>query len=241
MNESRFHRETDAYSALQRVMEEAGKAKTLFERASLPIPPPLARLFDEGHKGSRSPAQPLVPRLDEPKKPEGARDDWIWIAVRDAMTGTLTMAFLREMDTPTRPKDLVLKIAEIRPDLVSGAVYNLGPRWKKSGVIKPSKGGWELTNPDTAPIICGDVVWGDPKVMQKQEVACHRRNIIVYLLELYKGGLQIQQVVELLLGVEQCKAPISKDLVKADLQVMQEAGKAKRVSNTRKWVLSPTM
>ncbi len=62
--------------------------------------------------------------------------------------------------------------------------------------------------------------------------------LVLHVLKVFKGGLQILQIVDMLQHMGQCLAPVSKDLVKADMEVMQDEKKVKKQGNSGKWVLA---
>jgi len=47
--------------------------------------------------------------------------------------------------------------------------------------------------------------------------------------------LQIMQILQVLEGCDWVHAPLSKDLLKADLQVLDAENRAKRIGNSGKW------
>ncbi len=75
-------------------------------------------------------------------------------------------------------------------------------------------------------------------MFMKQEVAARRREAIVYVLGLFEGGLMNMQIVEQLERCPWLKTPLSKDLVKMDMEDLKAAGRVKRVSHTNKWALA---
>ena len=84
-------------------------------------------------------------------------------------------------------------------------------------------------------MIDGEYVWGSPDIFHKQELAAHRRYIIKHILGVV-GPLQMMQVVHHLSAYEGCKAPVNKDLVKLDIEALQEAGEIRRTQG-RKYAL----
>jgi hypothetical protein len=51
--------------------------------------------------------------------------------------------------------------------------------------------GWILLEPEIAPLLAAGYLWGHSSVFQKQEVAAHRREAIILILEAYPSGLQV--------------------------------------------------
>lgn len=232
-----FTRESKAFEALAELMRQAAVAKSLFDEAGLETPSPLARLLGTSsdtpkHRDGVTVAKPMP----TPPRPEGADPEWVFIPLEGAYATTIVRGVLRGFGKPERPKKLLERVLALRPDIMSGSVYNTGPRLEKAGVVKRGPGGWELVRPEENPVISGDFLWSDIDILQKQEVALHRRMIIVHLLGVYRSGLQIVQIVERLREFPQCKANANKDLVQSDMDILQQEKKARRVSS-RKWVL----
>jgi hypothetical protein len=233
-----FERESEAYAGLQRLMDDAKAAKTLFERAGLPIPAPLARMLGDGRSGSGIHGAITVPPIEEPERPPGVGPDWLWVCVRNAITITLVKSLLGRSDVALRPKDVVDQVIKIRPDLSTGGIYNSATPLERAGLLTRETDGWLRTTGWVAPVLNGKFVWGSVESLQKQEVAWHRRQLILHMLSVYRTGLQVLQIVENLQKMPQCKSPVSKDLVKADMEVLQEEKKVKRAGASKKWVLT---
>ena len=236
MGSSNFELESAAYDALKNWVDDAKKVKTAFERASLPLPPTLARAL--GHEDASKRRSPAAIRVEEPERPVEAKEGWVWLPITEALTISLVKAVLRGEEGPVKPKDVIDRIADLRNDLASGGVYNSAPRLIRDEIIEKVDGMWRLIAPDRCPVIKDVHLWGNPENLQKQEVAAHRRLLIVHLLEVFPGGLQVLQVVEQLKKMEQCKSPVTKDLVKADMTAMQDDKRVKRAGNSKKWVLT---
>ncbi len=131
-----FNREMEAYSALQHLLDDAQKAKSLFERAGLSLPDPLARLLNEAKTGSAARSGSLtVPPIEEPPKPAGVGHDWVWVPIEDAITITLVKAILGKSSTAMRPRDIADQVLAIRPNLSTGGIYNSGRYLEGSGVM----------------------------------------------------------------------------------------------------------
>lgn len=235
-----FDRESEAFEALNELIGHARTTREAFVRAGLALPAPLVRFFGESGDEERASQSPgvTVPPLREPPRPKEASDGWIYVPIDEALTITLVRAILRKRGEASRPKDVADEIIQRRPTLVAGGVYNTGPRLEKAGVIRKTPEGWALADFGSGPIVDDENVWAHPRDLQKSEVAWHRRMIIVHLLSVYKSGLQVLQIVEQLQAFSQCKAPVSKDLVKTDMQVLADQKRVRRAGNSKKWVLA---
>jgi hypothetical protein len=71
------------------------------------------------------------------------------------------------------------------------------------------------------------------------ELAAHRRDAILHILQHFEMGLEVVQLVEQLTNCSWVIAPVNKDLLKADVQVLESEGKIRRRGNTRKWEIAP--
>ena len=228
-----FELESEAYESLRSLLEQAKTTKTLFHRAGLPMPTPLARLLGN----VRQAAANRKVAIQSKNRPDEAGPSWVGVPVAGASVGSLVKSFLRE-DSEMRPKEAVERLSEVRPDLASGSVYNCGPKFVNSGLITKVEGNWVLQRPDDCPMLRGDLLWGPPEVFQKQDLALHRRKLIEKILVEFKGGLQVLQIVEQLKKTPTASGfPCSKDLVKADMASMQESRLVKKAGNSKKWVL----
>jgi len=101
-----------------------------------------------------------------------------------------------------------------------------------------SKAGWSLLSPESAPILHDGYIWGPPEIFTTQELAVHRREAILHLLRFYRAGLQTSQIIELLQKCAWVHAPVNKELVQDDVQLLSKAEKIRRRGNSRKWELA---
>lgn len=227
--------------SLLALVEDARRCRDLFVAAGMAIPEPLGRFLGEEPAGAPTgPARPTlrVPPPEPPlSPPDEALPDWIWIHVEDATSTPLVLAILRKAGDAVRPKDIISQLHEMRPELKAGTVPNIGTRLAGS-LIARDKQGWWLVDPEKAPMIKGDYLWGPATVFGKYELAAHRRRAICHLLGLNEGGLQVMQIVKMLHnGCDWLKAPLTKDLVKADMADLAERGLVKRTGHSKKWIL----
>ena len=130
-----------------------------------------------------------------------------------------------------KPKNVVSGVQALRPDISTGTIYNLGKRL--DGIsLKRSSEGWELISPETAPILQGDLVWGAAETFTTHELAAQRRDAILHILSIYRTGQQTSQLIEMLQSCAWLKAPINKELVQDDVEILNKDGKIKRRGNT---------
>lgn len=228
-------KELRAYEAWAAYFAKAQEIRQMFVAANLPPPLPLQRILGEtNHRGGALRAH--VPPPDSPPKPEGVTDEWISIAVVDATPTTLLLAILRNKGGVVASREIVTQLTKLQPSVNPGSIFNIFTRLEGKRISRADDG-WQLTNPESAPVLRGDVVWWLPREFTKHEVASHRRAIIKHLLRAMPGGLQVMQLVDQLNGCDYCRAPVNKDLLKGDMEAMQEAGIIKRIGGSKKYVL----
>ena len=216
------------------LMEQADECKQLFERANMALPEPLKRFLGISD-GAGAPAQRvIIPPPEKSPRPPEARADWIWIPASAATPNMVVPAVLRN-ESPIRARDLIERVQELLPAVSRGTINNVGTRLDKEGLIGRSDQGWWLAKPDAAGILFQDNIWGPAEVFGKSELAAHRREAILHLLGMISGGLQMSQVLEQLKTCAWMKAPLSKELVQDDIELLAQQGKLKRRGNSRKW------
>jgi len=239
MGDSQWTKERQAYEALGRLMDDAQAVRNLFESAGLSLPEPLARLFGEATDGvnGRSLSLPtLSVRIPRPESvPPEAREDWIWIPLKDVSPTALLLAVLRRQADVVSSKAVIKELSAFRKGLNPGSIFNIAARLP--GVIERSDNGWKLKDPSFAPILHEDHVWGPASVFGKYELAAHRRLLIRHILAANQSGLQIMQIASQLTQCGQCHAPVTKELVKADVDSMQKEGRVRHRGNSKKWEL----
>jgi hypothetical protein len=240
MGESDFKLELAAATSYVRLMNEAEECRKLYQRAGVPLPPAILRLLGESDNTQRQ----LTLRLPGPdqdterlaSKPPQAKANWISIWAEDASPTTLALAILREQVEPIRAKDLSDQVTRILPMIVGGSIYNLLKRLYSSGYLKKRLSRWYLVKKEEASVLSGKFLWGPPEIFAKTDLAALRREAILHILS-NERSLQIMQIVEKLKAWDWVKdvVPISKDLLKLDMRALNEAGKVRRVGNSRNW------
>lgn len=118
-----------------------------------------------------------------------------------------------------------------------GTIANIGTRMFGEQIERRDDG-WVLMPNVQAPVLHEGFAWGPSEIFEAHEMASHRRAGIVHLLRVQGDGMQIAQIVNAM--SEQCpwnKAPINKDIVKADVEYLDDIGLARRVGNSGKWRL----
>ena len=116
----------------------------------------------------------------------------------------------------------------------AGTLANLGTKLDGT-VIHRTEAGWVLADVAKAPALFQGRLWGLPEIFGKYELAAHRREAIMHLLETYRSGLQTSQLIEHLRSNPWVHAPINKEVVQADLEMLDKEKQIRRGSS-RKWV-----
>jgi hypothetical protein len=132
------------------------------------------------------------------------------------------------------PKEVQREVMKLNPSLNPGSVYNIGPRLDGTSIERKDKT-WRLIDESAAPLLYENHAWGPDSLFQKTELAAHRREVILHVLRVAPDGMMPMQIVRQLDACGLCKAPISKDLVKADLGQLAAAEKIRRIGRTKKW------
>jgi hypothetical protein len=233
--------EQEAMESMIKLLEQAKRCQMLYERAHMSFPEPLKRVL--GQSGNGAGAAPIqetlnIPEPTRPPMPDGAKSDWIWVKQEDATVTSVALALLRAANAPVRPRDLITEVMNILPDANRGSVNNIGTKFG-GGLIDRTDDGWRITNPEKAGIFSGGYLWAPKEVFQQFELAAHRRDAIVHVLRNFPGGLQLRQILEQLKRCAWMRAPLNKHLLKADLNVLDEQKKIRRVGNSGKWGLAP--
>jgi hypothetical protein len=235
----RFNLEIKAFNALRDLMQQAAECRSLFESARLPMPDPLRRILgaeDEVDATEKS-ERIVVPPPKMPARPPGWQSDWIWLPTPKLTAQSAVCAVLGAATGPLSPNDIIERCGALGVDVVKGSVMNIGTRLAggKDPTIRRNDGQWSLLAAHKVPVLHDEHAWGAPSVFDKQELAAHRRQAVLHLLKLNSDGLQIVQITKALRECEWMRAPITKDLVKVDVQLLQQDGQAKRVGNSGKW------
>ena len=233
-----FNAELEAQRSLLDLYEQAKKCQVLFERANIALTEVLKRVLGMSGAGAKGSGSRIAAPHRPPMPPE-AEQTWISIRDKEVTPTTLVLAILRGSKGPMRAKDLNDRVMSILPNVLRGSISNIGSRLDGK-LIRRSKEGWELLNPDAAGVLHKGFVWGPPSVFGKSELAAQRREALLLLLDSFESGLQIVQIVEQLKGCPWVVAPINKDLVKEDIVVLASEGKIKRRGNSKKWELIPS-
>jgi hypothetical protein len=233
--------EEEAVQSLMDLLAQAKKCRSLYERAHMGLPEPLKRVLGMSMNGTAKgmTVRPQMPPIERPSRPPEAMENWISIEAKEATPTGIALAILRASKEPVRARDVVTRVTEILSGVRGGSIANIGNRLEGK-VIKRTKDGWTLIAAEKAGVLHNGYLWGPPAIFEKTELAAHRREAILHLLGCQPAGLQITQLVEQLHGCSWVHAPINKDLLKADMEVLKKADKARRRGSSKKWELAPT-
>jgi hypothetical protein len=229
-----FNAELEAQRSLLDLYEQATKCKTLFERANIALPEVLKRVLGMNGAGYKANVS-HVSAPERPPMPPEAGQDWISIREKEAMPTGIVLAILRKAKGPVRAKDLNARVMEVLPHVLRGSISNIGTRLKGKA-IRLTDEGWEVIAPESAGVLYKGFLWGPPAIFAKQELASHRRDSILHILAHFQTGLQTVQIVDELRKCQWVHAPINKDLVKEDMEILAEQDKVRRGSS-KKWAI----
>jgi hypothetical protein len=234
--------EQEATQGLVKLLEQARRCQLLYERAQMAFPEPLKRLLSmNGTAATVTTAHPdrlTIPAPQAPPAPTGAKSDWLWIPQETATPTAITLAILKAAKAPLPAREVVAKVLDILPEVPRGSVNNIGTRLNGKQIYRTDNG-WQLINPDGTGILHEGYLWGPREFFHKYELAVHRRAAILHVLSFFQGGLQPRQILDQLRKCSWVHAPVNKDLLKADFEILDQDEKIRRVGNSGKWELAP--
>jgi hypothetical protein len=232
---SKIDAEREAVKSLMDLYDLAKRCQQLHEASDMPVPEPLKRFLGMSEQTGKGGAGKEEASISPPnyKPPSEASEDWISIAAADASVSAVALAILRRAGA-MRPRDLNEAVLDILPEATAGSIANMGTRLQGT-VIDRTEDGWKLLNPGAAGIIINGRLWGPDSAFATPDIAAHRRESILHILKSYPTGLQIVQIVEQLRKCSWVHAPVNKDLLKADMEVLQKQDKVRRRGNSKKW------
>jgi hypothetical protein len=235
VDRSRIDAERAATKSLMELYDQAEKCQQLHEAAGMSVPEPVKRFLGVSEQstkpGASSDVASVAPPVYNPP-PEAARD-WISIEAGEASVSSVALAILRRSGI-MRPRDLNESVLNILPNATAGSVANMGTRLQGTAIDRTGEG-WKLLDKGVAGVITDDRLWGPVSAFSIQDLAAHRRESILHILKGYPTGLQTVQIVEQLKKCSWVQAPVNKDLLKADMEVLQEKGKVRHRGNSKKW------
>ena len=242
MNWDPIQAEQEAYQSYMALLDQARKCADLYSRAELDLPERVQRLLGMIEGGARKmTSQKAGAHIQPPERinpPKEAPLDWISIDAKKGTVSTVMLAILRAANgVPVRSKEVVEGVCAVLTGADPGSVANAGTRLFGE-VIERTDDGWRLLKPERATILHGGRLWGLPSSFASPEIAAHRRDGILHILKAFPTGLQTVQIVEQLKNCSWVKAPVSKDLLKADMHILRADGKVRQVSHTKKWQIS---
>jgi hypothetical protein len=228
-----------AAEAFSRLCDEAENVRVLYDAAGMAMPPAVAAFLDIPADNGRSGRQPRIslPPPDPPPRPAEARSEWIWIPVKDVNAVRIVLGILRDSSTPLSLSAIADIVSKHQPDINPRSVLNIGPREDGKLLTRTDAGKWAIRERDKAPVLWEGFAWGPPEIFDKYELAAHRRIMILHLLQAMPSGLQTVQIMEHLRQLPYCRAPVSKEHVQVDMEVLHQQAKVRRIGNTKKWTI----
>jgi hypothetical protein len=230
----------EAANSVVELIEQAERCKRLHERHGLALPEILKRILSVNGAGNHLIAPRFTPAPEYKARPAEAQPDWICIRLEDATPTSIALAHLRAAKGPVRAKDIVAAVQSVLSNVPSGSIANIGSRLDGK-LIKRNDNGWTLNKPENAGVISDGLLWGRVEIFGKHEMAAHRRDAILHVLQFFPSGLQTSQIIE---ELKKCsswvRATVNKELVQDDMEILSADGKVKRRGASKKWELSPT-
>jgi len=233
-------KEARALESLTRLLKAAEECRTLFDEARMDYPAPLRRMLGERDSFGDSPgpvARAIKISPPDITRPAGVPDGWIHVPIEALGPQTAVLGVLRGASEPMPVKQVVSEVKSRIPSVSDGSINNVGTRLDERNIIARAEDGWRLIDKSRAPLLNGTRAWGADSMFQTQELAARRREAVLHVLSLFPTGLMSAQLLEQMERCAWLKTPLSKDLIKADMEELQETGKVKRSGNSRKWIL----
>lgn len=220
-------------------MRDGESVRQLFAEAGVPLPSRLAQFL--GHDGIAPDTRIIIPPPSTPRRPAHGEPAWIWVPITDLLAKNLVLGVLRSSDVPMTPKKVIDEARRLGASVKNdGSVMNLGKPLFEDGTIARTEDGWVLKKDRRAPLISDGFAWGPLDIFTVQEVAAHRRQLILHILRLSPSGLQQAQLVS---NLEACDwrngVPVGKDLIKLDIDALAKDNRVRRVGATSKWEATP--
>lgn len=239
--QSRLLKRAKAYGALAKLMEDANQVRILLEEAGEDPREHLANLLDDDDEsaGANGARAIITPPLD-PQRPEWAEPTWIWVPM-DAMAPMgMVLALLQKSGGPLTQRALIDEMTRLGFEVNGGSVANIGTKLDSQNKITRTEDGWALRGAQATPLLDGrEHAWGPAEVFTRQEVAAHRRLLVLHILRAHPSGLLQSQILSIMEGCEWVHAPFNKDLIKGDIEAMADERRVRRVGPTAKWEAVP--
>jgi hypothetical protein len=230
--------EEKAIAAYKKAIDAVRECGVAYENAGMAPPDRIVRFMTSSAASVADP-KPRMPQLPPPARPQqppDARPSWLWLPFDSVTPTTAILAILRTAGGTLSPSDIKARIDALREEPVSkGVVANIGTRLDGKDIVRTDDG-WSLLNREAAPVLHESNVWGPKEAFETYDIAEHRRRCVMHVLR--QQELQVMQILRTLEECSWIHAPLSKDLLKTDLQLLDSENKAKRIGNSGKWRLT---
>jgi hypothetical protein len=232
--------EIKAATAYIRLLQEAEECRRLYTEADISLPEPLKRMLGDEKKvsgpGGKQLEFPTLLRKPDrgDSTPSEIGENWISIEAAKASPSTIALAIMRTVGEPIKAVDLASLVANYAPETVSGTIYNMLTRNHGRGLVEETPDGWKLVKPENAGVLSGAYIWAPPDRLMQSDMALHRREAILLILEQHPNQTAMQ-ITRSLQSWDWVQAPASKDLIKADLLALEIRGLIKKREESRGW------
>jgi hypothetical protein len=180
-----------------------------------------------------------IPNLpDDPQyaPPAEADDSWVSMNAVSASPMAIGMAVLRSFPHRTiSSATLNNRIATIRK-IEGGAGYTILEKLRKDGVIEGDNTSWTIKDASKGGVFKGERLWSPPQHLSEYDWAAIRREGILALLRANRA-VTIAGITKGLAAWKWYRAPVTDDLVKADVRALAKKGLVHRNDDTKEWSL----
>ncbi|MDP9169270.1 MAG: hypothetical protein M3N54_01520 [Acidobacteriota bacterium] len=163
-----------------------------------------------------------------PTRPAFAAKDWLGLDVQSVHPQTLILAVLREAGGSLPADQINEQLQQLRPGTSIKRIIDIARRGRN--LVERTPTGLNLVSPEDAPRICGQFLWGPSSAFTLMEVASHRRNAIVLILQGVPKGLTKAEMASQLSACRWIDAAISGEALREDFAFLVNAGKVRQES-----------
>ena len=198
---------------------------------------PVIKLESDAPRNTRLPVPKMysLPKRFLERADRGAKLVSIHASV--ASSSSLSLAILDSASRPLRAPEVSRLVNVWLPETPPESVYNILRNCERGGLLKCDSEGWTSVRGSNSISLCKDFVWGPPGELNQADIAAHRREGILRIIERYPG-LRALQITRCLLDWRWIKAPITKTIVGFDLAILTRQGFTQRRLGGRAWFLA---
>ena len=233
-----------AITAYGELLKQAGQVKAWFEESGGAVPEELKAFLGTRSPQPRPPARFALRREEIKLKPPThpfrqlappeSEVDWIAVNIRESTLLALTLGLIRSEGVKTLA-ELQDAVHRYLPNTVANSVYNVVNRLVGANQMTKDGTSISLTHPSEAPLIKGELLWGNPGRLGDSDVAWFRRKVIHAFIE-SNPGIELMPMVRVFNETPWFPRKFTKDTLKSDLLSLQTEKRVRRSSDGRGWV-----